>query len=46
MRQVLVLHPGRRVAFTVTSKAWRELGALADQPIFVAPGSANTGGGG
>ena len=44
MRQILALHPGRRVAFVVASEWWHEPGLFSDLPVFFATGSANAGG--
>ena len=44
MRQLLALHPGRRVAFVVASEWWHEPGLFSDLPVYFASGSANAGG--
>lgn len=44
MRQVIALHPGRRVAFVVASESWHEPALFSDLPAYFATGSANAGG--
>lgn len=44
LRQIAALHPGRRVAFVVTSEVAQEPAVFAGLPVFFAGGSANAGG--
>jgi hypothetical protein len=44
MRQMLALHPDRRVAFVVASEWWHEPGIFSGLPVHFATGSANAGG--
>lgn len=44
LRQIAALHPGRRLAFVVTSEVTHEPAAFAGLPVFFAGGSANAGG--
>jgi len=44
MRQIVALHPERRVAFVVASECRHEPGIFADLSVHFASGSANAGG--
>lgn len=44
MRQIAALHPGRRIAFVVTSEWWHDPRLFGDLPVTFASGSANARG--
>ena len=44
MRQIVALHPGRRVAFVVASETRHEPALFQELPVFFASGSPNAGG--
>ncbi|MDP3069244.1 MAG: hypothetical protein Q8N18_03100 [Opitutaceae bacterium] len=44
LRDLVALHPDRRVAFVVTSEVAQEPARFVDLPVFFAGGSANAGG--
>ncbi len=44
IRQLLDLHPGRRVAFVVASEEWQDPACFAGLPVWLATGNPRSGG--